>query len=286
MRRGLVFFLCVILFPLVSQTNEGDWENFYRDGELAEELLTDDLQRPLQSRFYKDGRLNEVRSYVYEENLVTIDVRKYERDGSQKSWREVLHLREDGSIRLMEKTEGDRSVLTGLSARTEWTRGDDSQEIRLLGREGEIRERVVFRGDEKREEEFFSYGDEGVPVSSELIRSPEGERVVTRYTSSGLPSEILSYKKGLLTEESKRYYDEASRLIREESRGKGVSTERTFEYGPDSEIAEERIYKNGFMTRKILYDGEERTEEIYSKGRLTLTIRYRGTEILREEKAP
>ena len=55
--------------------------------------------------------------------MQTVDVRHYSRDGKEEIWKEVLYLREDGSVRMMEKSEGDRTVVSGWSARTEWTRG-------------------------------------------------------------------------------------------------------------------------------------------------------------------
>ena len=79
-------------------------------------------------------------------------------------------------------------------------------------------------------------------------------------------------------------YNDQGLLVHEERRGEGLLTERSLGYGPDGELVEERFYRNGLITRKILYRDEDRTEEIYSKGRLTLRVRYSGMEIVSEEK--
>ncbi len=284
MRLPLAAAALILIMPLSAQESREDWEPFFRNGELAEEQLSDGSGRPLALRIYRGGELQETRTYQYGENRITVQVTARMAGGDGKSWQDVLYLREDGSLRMLERSGGETEVQTGRSPRTGWTRTAEGQEIYVYGLSGEIRERSLYEGETLREEEDYSYDGEGRLLSSELLRPGKGERELTLYTAGGQAGEVRLYRKDLLVSQTTNRYDDESRLVGEEIRGGGVHSERTLAYDGEGALKEELIYRNGLLAKKIYYEGEERTEELYSRGTLTLTVRYRGSEIIGEEK--
>ena len=284
MREFLLFSILLSLTPLYGQELE-NWVPFYRDGELMEEQISDGQNRPVALRIYHKGVLQETRTYEYGEDRITLRVSAGEGTGGDKSWQDVLYLREDGSLRMMERTEGVQHILTGQSPRSEWIRTGNRQEIYLYGPSGEIRERSLYEGDMLREEESYTYDEEARLLSSEILWPVKREREITLYNEAALPAEVRLYRKDLLVSQTNRGYDDRGQLVNEEIRGGGVHSERILSRDETGNITTEQLYRDNFLVRKIVYQGEERTEEIFSKGKLTLTVRYRGSEIIDETKS-
>ncbi|MDC7223018.1 MAG: hypothetical protein PQJ60_04710 [Spirochaetales bacterium] len=283
MRRfGWLLFL-LTLFPLWA--DEDDWESYYQEGELVEKVRSDWKNQPQEALFYRNGQLEEKRVYHYDqEGQVKIIVTVYNRDGSVDSWVEDLLLNEDGSLRRMDRSGEGASDGAGWSPRSEWTRSGEDQEIITYEKDGQVKERIVYNGESVKEREVYTYDQKGGLLSLEKTVSDGAERYFIEYNRQGLPGETRYYREGLLVSQTFSTYNSQGLLIEEEVRGRGMLTERTLKYGGGDILEEEFFYLNGLLTRKVYYDGEERTEEIYNKGRLTLRVRYRGTEIIGEEE--
>jgi antitoxin component YwqK of YwqJK toxin-antitoxin module len=283
--RPIGFLLLIlVLSPLGAQNDSRDWEPFYQEGELVEELLSDDNGRPLKNRFYHEGELLELREYLYEGNRVHVDVTHYRGGSISGTWREELYLNEDGSIRMLENGIEEEAHWAGWSSRAEWTRKGETQYIVSYSPSGEVLEKVTYRGEEKEKSESFTYDEEGRLESLNSINIKNKERHVFIYNQQGLTEELRFYRNALLVTQTFYSYNDQGLLVREESRGDGVLTESTFEYDSEKSLQVEQIYQNGQLSRKLYYRGDERTEEIYSKGQITLRIKYKGTEIIGEEK--
>jgi hypothetical protein len=283
--RGILLFTALLaLMPLFAQDRE-DWVPFYRDGELMEEQVSDSLSRPVALRIYHKGVLQETRTYEYGEDRITLRVAAGEGKRGEKSWQDILYLREDGSLRMMERTEGVLHILAGQSPRSEWIRTGNRQEIYLYGSSGEIRERSLYEGDLLKEEESYAYDDEARLLSSEILWPVKQEREITLYSEMALPTEVRLYRKELLASQTNNGYDDRGLLVSEEIRGGGVHSERILSRDETGGITTEQLYRDNFLVRKIVYEGDERTEEIFSRGKLTLTVRYRGSEIIDETKS-
>ncbi|MDC7219355.1 MAG: hypothetical protein PQJ59_05405 [Spirochaetales bacterium] len=280
MRRFRLILPLLILFS--TGIGAEDFESFYQEGKLIEEVRFDPYGNPLESRFYHEGRLEEERVYSYEDYQVQISITHHLPDGTSELLGETLYLREDGSLRMMERQRGDSSLMSGWSSQAEWIGEGNSKEIYLYGTGGELLERIFYADNVETEKEVLSYNSEGLLLSSRLERS--GESFTTFYNIRGLAEEVRHYRDGLLVSQSGYVYNERDQVVSEKKEGQGRLAEWTWLYDGEGTLLEEKSFQNGLLTRKVIYDGEERTEELYNKGELTLTVYYRGTEIIGEEK--
>ena len=281
MRCLLLLFYGFLFVPMLG-AQENNWESTSRSG-YEEKTRYDNLKRPLEMMIYLEGVLAEHMTYSYKENMVIIQTMDYS-NPAEEQWNDTLYLREDGSLRMVERTASSGKISQGWAVPHEWQSRGDYSEIILYNETGRAEKRTVFSGDTLVLEENYLFNEFGVLISGELWDLPHDERVVTSYLSDGRPTEVLTYRSELLVLQTHYTYDEKGQPVEWIMIGRGSTESWTGSYDNGDKLAEERFYKEGLLARKITYSGNERVEEIYNKGRLSVIIRYQDGEIINEEK--
>lgn len=291
----------------------------YRDGEAIERVVVerDGAGRAVRERRFEDGTLRRE-----EEFLPTglIDVAREYGDGGDLE-REIRYEYVERALVRREVLGGGPSAPDQLETRyvdslsyypsggireleREWAdgrrrtvrysvvNGDVLQERFETDGEGRLvrydeRQRAVYerewRGSTVLREARHTYqADSQTPTRTEEVLPPENRRILENFDDQGrLLRERVYENERLVREEENTYGPEGRTETVVTTRG--MVERRTFAY-EDDRLVEERVYRNGTLSRSITYSDERSwVERRYRNGEVFARIYYRDDAAVREE---
>ncbi len=174
------------------------------------------------------------------------------------------------------------SVVNGDVLQERFETDGDGRLVRYDERQRAVYERE-WRGSTVIREARHSYqAGSQTPTRSEEVLPPENRRIVQNFDDQGrLLRERVYENERLVRDEENSYGPEGRTETVVTTRG--VVERRTFTY-EDDRLVEERVYRNGTLTRSITYtDERSRVERRYRDGEVFARIYYRDDAAVREE---
>jgi hypothetical protein len=205
--------------------------------------------------------------------LVSRDHFNYDSEGLL---REVIRDYPSGDQRRSTYTFQDGALLQ------EWHGEDDEGMLIRYAGNGRIVAKESWDGEVLTSRESFAYSDSGVIARSTVTDFAEDLRVVTVYDTRGrAETEETTRGDEVIARVSFEYQGERLASRREESDAGVLEWQYTYE---GSEIAEETLYEDGTISKRIKYPAEDEVvEERYRNGELFLRIYFDGGRRVREE---
>lgn len=255
---------------------------------------------------YENGQLKEVETY-YSEKLESRDIYFYDENGElkylerynsegEKLYRDSYFRNSDGSLRRLIRSEDSglyhHWFYSDNKISESWLIEGDMK-TRSLYKDGRVKQRVVYSGDDVISNEQFYFSDNGLLLRT--VMTSNGNETVKEYNSEGLLVRVSLLTDGILNKLSEYRYREEF-LILETITGHGLRERIEYNRDDEGELTSTSHFINDSLKRRHIYlgqDGEHieyyREDTLYQKefyidGERVQRDLYLNGELYRSEK--
>ena len=277
---------------------KGSHELVYRGNALSEERIFDGLGALLEERLFgSDSLPEETRTYLRAGGRV-IKIEAKDASGDPVGSRTYRYDREGRLLGVSsEGSLGEGSA--GMIARAGMPQGAwvSSVEASAKASSDSVNSTVVLGYDDQGRADFIQTMQNGTVASIEKRVYGDGgtlDSVLTEDRSTGQTSELSYDEKGRLStrvdspakgakQRFEYFYDDAGRLIEEQSFKLGHRSSRALSYGPDGKLSREERRKDGEIILAQTFIENGRIEELYEDGAIFVRATYIGGRKTKDE---
>lgn len=234
-------------------------EEYYKNNVIINEYLYEWDGRQLTKTIYIENK-----DIKYEDHFVL---------GGNGKISQIRRYYSDGQL----STSGFSNVNRGVS--TEWY-GTENEFLLYKYFEGRVQQIENWLDDSLISNKIYTFSDSGSTVlETDLVT---GKIIIEVFD---LDDNILSVvtRDGNLLEKITFFYNE-NLLIQKTVASSGLRVKYYYEYDEDNRLKIEKILKDEFLTKEIIYkEGKKILEKLYKEDSLVLTVTYKNDDKISEE---